>query len=596
MSNVIIKSNKGKSLSARHLNRALVELKPLRLAALLAVISRASGQPVPPDPDVGCSVSPSTVNGWFKSGSVSLDGVVNPANSVSFPNAPNCSFYEWSYHMFLWLTSPSPAIYGGGGGRIFESSAFFDVSPKDTSGKRTLTPHSRGLFSRFAAISKQVGPNRLPIVFDKHGRMFEVELPPKRVPPPRVWAVSGRRTEISHVRIDERGNRILLDKAGARIEPRLLDLSEVRRLELRARKPPVTAVPRVQKFIIDRIPIFVDFAGNLIEVEQGQADDSVLISQNGSLIYYGIAVNEVMAYFRTMQGASVPSTLMFPTTQGELDAITTFASAKGKTFVDPEALAFEIKTAWIEASGIPNPDDYITMSADIPTYDKTDPLKWVKAGHKTAKVAMVGMHVVGSAAGHPEMIWATFEHIDNTPNDAYSYRNSGGGTTSIAQNASGNWLFCAANSAGPFNVPHQLLSGDDIVAASPPAPIGPDNIIRHKAWGAASDVAPNPLKGTPASNSEIISINNAVRAVLAVGDVRHNYIMTGSTWLIAGAFPFNFFNPTQVGTSKLSNSTMETFTQGSSPQAVGTLNCFDCHSPVKTTIVSHVFNDLKPLF
>jgi len=287
---------------------------------------------------------------------------------------------------------------------------------------------------------------------------------------------------------------------------------------------------------------------------------------------------------------------MFPTTQGELDGITTFASAHGKTFVDPEALAFEVKTSWIEASGIPNPDDYITMTADIPTYDKTDPLRWVKTGHQTAKVAMVGMHVVCSTAGHPEMIWATFDHIGNAPNDAYSYRNSGGGTTSIGQNTAGNWLFCAANSTGPFNVSRQFLGGDDVVAASPPTPIGPNNIIRHKAWGAASDVAPNPLKGTPASNSEIISINNSVRAVLGNGDVRRNYIMTGSTWLIAGVFPFNSFNNTHVGTSKLSNSTMETFTQGSSPQAVGTFNCFNCHSPVKTTSVSHVFNDLKPLF
>src|SRR3954466_15203067 len=88
----------------------------------------ASAQTVPPDPDVACSISAGTINGWFKSGTASLNGVVNPANSVSFPNAPNCSFYEWSHHMFLWLTSPSPAIYGGGGGRIFESSAFFDVS------------------------------------------------------------------------------------------------------------------------------------------------------------------------------------------------------------------------------------------------------------------------------------------------------------------------------------------------------------------------------------------------------------------------------------------------------------------------------------
>jgi hypothetical protein len=302
------------------------------------------------------------------------------------------------------------------------------------------------------------------------------------------------------------------------------------------------------------------------------------------------------APFRGGWGTSVPANVMFPTTQGELDTITNFASAHGRTFIDPEALAFEIKTAWIETTGLANPG-YITMSADTPTYDKSNPQRSVKNGHKTATVALVGMHVVGSATGHPEMIWATFEHLGNAPDDAYSYRNSIGGTTNVPQSTAGTWLFTPSGSAGPFATDsRQFASGADIVATNAATPIGPDTIIRHKAWGAASDVSPNPLKNPAASNSEIISVNNSVRGVLTAGDVRKNYIMTGSTWLIAGSFPFSSFNTTQVGTSKMSNMSMETFTQGSSPAAAGTLNCFDCHPPGKTNAVSHVFSDLKPLF
>jgi hypothetical protein len=566
--------------------------KPIFLLTLLAATSAGYAQTVPADPDVGCSIPASTINGWFKTGTASLNGVVNPANSVSFPNTPNCSFYEWSYHMFLWLTSPAPAIYAGGGARIFESPAFFDVSPPDSTGQRTLTAHQSGLATKFGPITRQFGPNRMPLVIDRQGRIFEVAPPPKLPQPPRVRTRAGAEIEIAHARIAENKQLILLNKAGIRIEPRLLAPPKPSELQLRKAQAP----PQIRKFLIDRIPIFVDFAGNLIEVEQGEADASVLIAQNDSPIYYGIAVNEVMAYFRTMQGASVPSTAMFPTTQGELDNITTFASAHGKTFIDPEALVFEIKTSWIETAGIPNPNDYITMSADIPTYDKSNTLLWVNNGHKTAAVALVGIHVVGSTAGHPELIWATFEHLGNTPNDAYSYRNSGGGTTQIPLDTSGTWLFAATGSTGPFNLRHAIVSGDNIAAASPPTPIGPDNIIRHKAWGAASDVQPNPLKTTPASNSEIVSVNNSVRNVLIAGDVRRNYIMTGSTWLIAGVFPFSSFNTTQVGTSRLSNTTMETFTQGASPASANTLNCFSCHPAGKTTNVSHVFSNLKPLF
>jgi hypothetical protein len=302
-----------------------------------------------------------------------------------------------------------------------------------------------------------------------------------------------------------------------------------------------------------------------------------------------------MAYQRTMLGANVPTNTLFPTTQSELDNITTFASSHGKAFVDPEALAFEVKTAWVETDGLPNPGDYITMTADIPTYDKSNPTTWVKNGQKSATVALVGIHVVGSAAGHPEMIWATFEHVGNAPNDAYSYRNSGGGVTPVTVDTSGTWLFCASPCAAPFNGQRQFLAGDSIVSSSPPNPIGPDNVIRRKAWGAAFDLAPNPLKGPEASNSEIISVNNTVRAVLDSHDVRHNYIMTGSTWMIAGTFPFTTFNPTEVGTSKLTNTTMETFSQGADNNAANTRNCFFCHGG-HTTTVSHVFGDLKPLF
>src|SRR5437899_2883649 len=147
---------------------------------LFAVVSVASAQSIPSDPEMTCTVPATTVNGWFKSGAASLNGVINPANSVAFPNTPNCSFYEWSYQMFLWLTSPAPAIYGGGGGRIFESSAFYDVSPPDSNFKRTMTAHSSGLLSQFSSLDRQFGPNRLPVVFDKHGRMFEVAPPPKQ--------------------------------------------------------------------------------------------------------------------------------------------------------------------------------------------------------------------------------------------------------------------------------------------------------------------------------------------------------------------------------------------------------------------------------
>jgi hypothetical protein len=90
-----------------------------------------------------CSVPPDTVKGWFKSGSIKLDGEVTPADSIAFTDNPNCDFYVWTERMFLWLTSPAPASYGGGG-RIFASPAFFDVSPEGPGHVRTLIAHKVG--------------------------------------------------------------------------------------------------------------------------------------------------------------------------------------------------------------------------------------------------------------------------------------------------------------------------------------------------------------------------------------------------------------------------------------------------------------------
>ena len=62
--------------------------------------------------------------------------IVKPANSVLFPDVPNCSFYKWSEQMFPWLTSPAPPRYGRSGGLIMNTPAFYDVSLPDSSGRR----------------------------------------------------------------------------------------------------------------------------------------------------------------------------------------------------------------------------------------------------------------------------------------------------------------------------------------------------------------------------------------------------------------------------------------------------------------------------
>ena len=164
----------------------------------------------------------------------------------------------------------------------------------------------------------------------------------------------------------------------------------------------------------------------------------------------------------------------FPVTQTDLDQITTFAASHGVTFPDPTALAIMVKSSWVLAAGLPNLSTYITTTATVETYDQSDPNHWIPMGLKTVQLALVGMHVVGSAAGHPEMIWATFEHVANAPRGEYTYINTSNNTVTVDQALGANWVFTSTNSAGPFNKRHMTS-----VSNSPNQPTI-DSIARFK--------------------------------------------------------------------------------------------------------------------
>jgi hypothetical protein len=542
---------------------------------------------IPMDAQDACPLSAATFAGWFQSGSVTLNGVVNPANSLNVL-APNCGFYQWSEQMFLWLNSPAPSAYGGGA-HIFDSPTFYDVSPPDASGNRTFIPHTAGVIRPFPIRSAQRGSHGLPVIVDTTGRLFELK-PPTANAKAQVRTPSGKLVAIAHVRL-ENGRPVLLDK-----ESKVIEALHLGKAAPSGDQKQETGAQLAQKFVIDKIPIFLGPSGEVIDVEQGQAgDNSVLEAQtaaNGSLVYYATMVNDVYAYFLTgVKNGAITTTTpgQFPTTPADLSSTVAYAIANGKPnppFPDPNALAIEVKSSWVVAAGLPNLSSYITMTATVPNYDKSNPAQWTPTTPQTVQLALVGMHVVGSTATHPEMVWATFEHVGNDPLATYSY-NSTSGPKTVTQNTAGTWVFTANGSGGPFNVAHMSFTGpptNDIEAATG-FTISPSDTLREDPFGIAGSNA--------SSNTEVLSMNDHVLSMLVGGDIRGNYVMTGATWTPFGSNP----GPGNlgVGTNTMSNSTMETYAQGS--------NCFDCHQnitnptpPVVTTQVSHIFAGLAKLF
>jgi hypothetical protein len=567
--------------------RILMGAAPVAMALTLG--GAAQAQSVPMDATGGCPISPSTVAGMFQSGSVSLNGVVKAADSTVVL-APNCGFFQWSEQMFLWMTSPAPPSYGGVG-RIMFSSKFFTVTPLDSNGRRQFIPNNPALPMQMQLRKTELGPHGLPALMSRTGHVVEI-LPnkPGQTPPPMVRLSTGALVQLGSLQRAPSGALRLFDLKGAEVRtaPSTLKLIvhpmiEIAPGEKVAMVPQAAFVSAIQahKFIINKIPIIIDLLGNVVDVEPNQAvTDGVLLSQNGSLIYYITVANDVFAYHRTMQiPGIIPQTtsITFPMTMADANAVKAFAATKGHVILEPQALAVESKSSWIDATAVPNPGDYIQTMAVVPTFNKSNPNNWVVNGQKTIKVVMVGIHVVGGTNNHGEMVWGTFEHLGNTPNALYTY-NSTSGLKTVGQSTSGTWLFTPTGSTGPWNAQNNTWTGSGITGT----PVGPSTVLRTKPWG---------MDGTNnGMNTQVIQANSSIISQLIAGDVRRNYFQLGTTWTINGAAPTG---GDEVGTNQLANTTMETFMQAQTPSGSGS-NCFSCHNTNKV-VVSHVYPVLKPL-
>ncbi len=433
---------------------------------------------------------------WFKDHKIAAGGMVNPADSTTFPgiNNTNCDFYKWSAQMFLWLTSPS------GGGVIFDSPIFYDV----------VEAADTGLIYRFLQNSPGT-PNAMK------ARTAKLQTP----------------------------------------------------------------------------------------TSTGQAGGSdVLISQAGSITYYGIHVNDVYASYRTSQyNKKLPGPLetTFPTTAADLAAVV--GKAAGQTFGDGVALTMELKTSWVDVKSVDDPSQYVLLDTLVPNYTKVSDTEWKLEPKPVEKtLAMVGIHIVGLVQDHPEMVWASYEHVNTAPDAPYYYENTGGQTVTAPYSSAGNWLFIPTGTAQPSTVAENASVDSETgnIVAAKGMTIGPVDVLRMNPWGnepvtAAQVINPK----TVSSNTDLVSLNQSIMRYLGgVGDVRANYIQIGGIWTVKGQIPDSGTDTNLRGGLRLANSTMETFHQyPDDNNGFQSVNCFSCHSTSsgQSINVSHIFDKLQPL-
>ncbi len=384
------------------------------------------------------------------------------------------------------------------------------------------------------------------------------------------------------------------------------------------------------------------------EIEVGQAGNSdALLSQKDSLVYYSVHANDVYALFTTQQkNKIIPACVKeyqqcaseivgeckkeyvacitapinnveFPNTQKQLNAVSSFAAKYGYPLGwDKMALAMELKTSWVDASTV-DQSQYVLGQAIVPVFDRSQKAgPWPVSKNEQKTLALVGMHVVGTVNGHPEMVWSTFEHVDNVPDNAYVYNISNKSSATRPYNSEGKqWNFIKESSAKPSvitananvstgqnsSAPVQITCVKDPQNASKcqdPNAIGPTDVIRVDPWGNLHGSTNKTSKGQTAvaNNTDLVSINVSVLSQLSDGDVRGNYIQTGGIWTVKGQIPPDGSDSDLRGSLNLANTTMETFyqyhTDGFNP-----INCFGCHgsSTDNATGISHVFDELQPL-
>ena len=314
--------------------------------------------------------------------------------------------------------------------------------------------------------------------------------------------------------------------------------------------------------------------------EAAQAGGGLIVDQNGQIVWYSTHMND--AYFNFVKansGANYAKVL--PKKSFPVGAAVFKASWK---VVGPgdDTTKFYTEDSVVPML-IPNPCGGIMVDPSGAT--------------RPAKVALIGLHVVGVTVNHPEFLWATFEQNNNAPDLP-----AGMDPTSPIPVSNQAFTFYAANTpANKCNIKADGNDGRPQLQITDPgkqtvAPI--TNIFRTYATGDAC----------PARTQDINAVNTASQQALAQASTARppnpkeaiwaNYKLIGTLWLNANTLQPNDKNMVAegIGSVNLANSTLETFFQRSS------MSCFACHNTIaqppdtkgKNINISHLILGLIP--
>ncbi len=365
-------------------------------------------------------------------------------------------------------------------------------------------------------------------------------------------------------------------------EPRFLSLNTMEMLD-----PNGPAEPRAMLRLTPRstkahnLPT-EDYDGAFVE-----ADGSMLVSQNGYPVYASVHMND--SYFATAKENLIVNGGYQNNAGTDTSGAASTACGGTAATGDPDKSYFEcgaavFKSTWLRLKdGEAPPEGAYVTTAEVPVLKNncTGTRCTVVATDEyvQAQVALVGLHVVGYVEHHPEFLWATFEHQDNSPSFA-----DGTFEYSDESEARGYTFYAAGTpfSQGSVLVPNQPQNPDDPPlltfdeATQTFSPI--TQVVQMNRTGGDSQ---------PNGPANIAAVNQASRNQMQQSKVfSANYFLVGTVWLAPDSYVGTNpditdksikWNTKAIGAVSLANMTAETFIQV--PGAGDTLNCVLCHNP-----------------
>ena len=305
--------------------------------------------------------------------------------------------------------------------------------------------------------------------------------------------------------------------------------------------------------------------------------NGVLVDQNGHAVFYATHMNtDFVNFVKTNQLTNL---------QKMHDASVDLQFPKG---------SLELKSSWKIVQKGEDTTKFYTTRAVTPLLKLAADGKTIEVDTRNTKeqtVALLGLHVVGVVEGHPEFIWATFEHDDNAPN----LPDKVNPTDAVAVDPDhGFTLYPKGALASESNQNNRktLTFADAANQVLQPR----TSVFRQFKFGGEDQPQP------------IIELNATVHVLLPKHlAVWRNYSFRGAIWINN---PDTDFKPDKNfgaiddgitddskkilgGEPRLSNTTMETFSQA-------TQSCFHCHTSEalpdgslgpKLFNVSHILTD-----